>query len=157
VPTSSLRYFTVFGPRQRPDMAFRIFIERALDGEPFEVFGDGSQTRDFTYVGDAVRSNLLAVSCDKDWEVFNTGGGARLVFSDTLTQLTKILKAKVPGLDPVVTYTETAKGDVKDTFADRTHVHQTIGYEPTVSFAEGLSREVDWAIARRQDRKDQGD
>ncbi len=150
VPTSSLRYFTVFGPRQRPDMAFRKYIEAALDGRTFEVYGDGSQTRDFTYVGDAVRSNLLAVSCEKNWEVFNTGGGARMVFSDTLTLLQELLQKRRPDLQATVTYQETALGDVKDTFADRTHVHATIGYEPTITFAEGLAREVDWAVARRQ-------
>jgi len=150
VPTSSLRYFTVFGPRQRPDMAFRKYIEAALDGRVFEVYGDGSQTRDFTYVGDAVRSNLLAVSCDDDWEVFNTGGGSRVVFSETLDLLQKLLQERVPGLEATVQYQEMAMGDVKDTFADRTHVQNTIGYEPTISFAEGLAREVDWAIARRQ-------
>jgi nucleoside-diphosphate-sugar epimerase len=149
VPTSSLRYFTVFGPRQRPDMAFRIFIENALDGRPFKVYGDGSQTRDFTYVGDAVRSNLLAVACDRDWEVFNTGGGSRRVFSETLDLLAGLLRERAPGLEPVVEYTATAKGDVKDTFADRTHVEATIGYKPSISFEEGLAREVDWAIARR--------
>jgi nucleoside-diphosphate-sugar epimerase len=150
VPTSSLRYFTVFGPRQRPDMAFRIFIEKALDGETFSVYGDGSQTRDFTYVGDAVRSNLLAVSCDKVWEVFNTGGGSRMVFSETLDMLTEILRDKVPGLNPVVEYHPVALGDVQDTFADRTHVEKTIGYKPSLTFAEGLEREVDWAVARRK-------
>lgn len=149
VPTSSLRYFTVFGPRQRPDMAFRIFIEKALDGEVFSVFGDGSQTRDFTYVGDAVRSNLLAVSCDRNWEVFNTGGGSRMVFSETLEMLTRLLKERRPELSPEVTYHPMAKGDVMDTFADRTHVEKTIGYKPSLTFAEGLAREVDWAIARR--------
>ena len=96
VPTSSLRYFTVYGPRQRPDMAFRIFIEAALDGRPFPVYGDGSQTRDFTYVLDAVRSNLLAVACDRDWEVFNTGGGSRVVFGEALELLTGLLKVRVP-------------------------------------------------------------
>ena len=149
VPTSSLRYFTVFGPRQRPDMAFRKFIEAALDGRPFEVYGDGSQTRDFTYVGDAVRSNLLAVSCDEVWEVFNTGGGSREVFSETLTMLQEILVSRVPGLQAHVSYTETAMGDVKDTFADRSHVERTIGYRPTIPFREGLEREVAWAVARR--------
>jgi nucleoside-diphosphate-sugar epimerase len=149
VPTSSLRYFTVYGPRQRPDMAFRIFIEKALDGLTFQVYGDGSQTRDFTYVGDAVRSNLLAVACDKNWEVFNTGGGSRMVFSDTLDLLTRLLAERVPGIKAEVRYTESAKGDVQDTFADRTHVEATIGYQPTITFAEGLAREVDWAIARR--------
>ncbi len=150
VPTSSLRYFTVFGPRQRPDMAFRKYIEAALDGRTFVVYGDGSQTRDFTYVGDAVRSNLLAVACDTDWEVFNTGGGSRLVFSDTLALLQKLLQERVPGLEATVEYGDTALGDVKDTFADRTHVQRIIGYEPTISFAAGLAREVDWALARRQ-------
>jgi len=152
VPTSSLRYFTVYGPRQRPDMAFRIFIERALDGEAFSVYGDGSQTRDFTYVGDAVRSNLLAVHCESPWGVFNTGGGSRMVFSQCLEMLTEILRERVPGLDPRVEYKPVAKGDVKDTFADRTHVEATIGYKPTIEFREGLVREVDWAIARRQNR-----
>ena len=150
VPTSSLRYFTVYGPRQRPDMAFRIFIEAALDGKPFSVYGDGSQTRDFTFVLDAVRSNLLAVDCERDWEVFNTGGGSRVVFSESLELLTGLLRDRVPGIEPVIQYQETALGDVKDTFADRTHVEKTIGYQPTVPFAEGLAREVDWAIARRK-------
>jgi len=150
VPTSSLRYFTVFGPRQRPDMAFRKFIEAALDGQTFQVYGDGSQTRDFTYVADAVRSNLLAVASKEDWSVFNTGGGSRLVFRDTLSQLQEILMDRVPGLEAKLEYQEVALGDVKDTFADRTHVEATIGYKPTVDFAEGLAREVDWTIARRQ-------
>ncbi len=154
VPTSSLRYFTVFGPRQRPDMAFRRFIEQALDGRPFVVFGDGSQTRDFTFVGDAVRSNLLAVACEKEWEVFNTGGGSRLVFRDTLETLTAVLQERVPGLQPEIIYEETAKGDVKDTFADRSHVEATIGYRPTIDFREGLARQVDWVLARRRDGKD---
>jgi len=150
VPTSSLRYFTVFGPRQRPDMAFRKYIEAALDGRTFEVYGDGTQTRDFTYVGDAVRSNLLAVSAEEPWAVFNTGGGSRLVFRDTLAMLQDILVDRVPGITADVAYRETAKGDVKDTFADRTYVEAAIGYRPTIDFATGLAREVDWAIARRK-------
>jgi len=150
VPTSSLRYFTVYGPRQRPDMAFRKFIEAALDGKTFQVYGDGSQTRDFTYVGDAVRSNLLATASEEDWSVFNTGGGSRLVFRDTLDMLRDLLVARVPGLDPRLEFQETALGDVKDTFADRSHVEAAIGYRPTVTFADGLAREVDWALARRQ-------
>jgi nucleoside-diphosphate-sugar epimerase len=149
VPTSSLRYFTVYGPRQRPDMAFRKFIEVALDGKTFQVYGDGSQTRDFTYVGDAARSNLLAVASEEDWSVFNTGGGSRLVFRDTLDMLKDLLVARVPGLSARLEFQETALGDVKDTFADRSHVEATIGYRPTVTFAEGLAREVDWALARR--------
>jgi len=149
VPTSSLRYFTVYGPRQRPDMAFRKYIEAALDGRVFEVYGDGSQTRDFTFVADAVRANLLAVACDETWAVFNTGGGSRVAFGDALEQLQQIISARAPGVKAEIRYTETALGDVRDTFSDRTHVQSSIGYEPTVDFATGLAREVEWAIARR--------
>jgi nucleoside-diphosphate-sugar epimerase len=150
VPTSSLRYFTVYGPRQRPDMAFRKYIEAALDGRPFHVYGDGSQTRDFTYVADAVRSNLLATVCDRPWEVFNTGGGSRVEFGQSLQLLQSILQEHDPSLRAEIVHEATAKGDVKDTFAERSHVEAAIGYKPTVEFAEGLRREVAWAIARRQ-------
>jgi len=121
-----------------------------LDCRTFQVYGDGSQTRDFTYVADAVRSNLLAVAAKPDWAVFNTGGGSRLVFRDTLATLQEILTERISGIEATVEYEETAKGDVKDTFADRTHVEASIGYRPTVAFATGLAREVDWAIARRK-------
>lgn len=150
VPTSSLRYFTVYGPRQRPDMAFRKYIEAALDGRVFHVYGDGQQTRDFTYVGDAVRSNLLAVACDRPWEVFNTGGGSNVVFAEALALLGDLLREHEPGLTATVEYRPTADGDVRDTFAERTYVEKTIGYRPTVEFAEGLRREVAWAVARRR-------
>lgn len=150
VPTSSLRYFTVYGPRQRPDMAFRKYIEAALDGRTFHVYGDGAQTRDFTYVGDAVRSNLLAVACDRPWEVFNTGGGSRVAFGESLELLGRLLREQAPGTAATVEYRPTADGDVRDTFAERTHVEKTIGYRPTVSFEEGLRREVAWAVARRR-------
>jgi UDP-glucose 4-epimerase len=150
VPTRSLRYFTVYGPRQRPDMAFRKFIEAALDGRTFHVYGDGSQTRDFTYVGDAVRSNLLAVTGKQAGAVYNTGGGSRLVFRDTLDLLQELLVARVPGISARLEFEDTALGDVKDTFADRGHVEASIGYRPMVAFPEGLAREVDWAIARRR-------
>lgn len=150
VPTSSLRYFTVYGPRQRPDMAFRKYIEAALDGRVFQVYGDGQQTRDFTYVGDAVRSNLLAVACDRPWEVFNTGGGSNVVFADALALLGNLLRERVPGVTATVEYRPTADGDVRDTFAERTYVEKTIGYRPTIAFEEGLRREVAWAVARRR-------
>lgn len=152
VPTSSLRYFTVYGPRQRPDMAFRKYIEAALDGRVFHVYGDGQQTRDFTYVADAVRSNLLAVSCEAPWEVFNTGGGSNVVFAEALALLGELLRERMPGLSATLEYRPTADGDVRDTFAERTHVEKTIGYRPTVEFAEGLRREVAWAVARRRGR-----
>ena len=81
VPSSSLRYFTVYGPRQRPDMAFRKFLEAARHGEPWRIYGDGSQTRDFTFVADAVRANLLAADDPNLCGVYNIGGGSRIVLA----------------------------------------------------------------------------
>jgi len=151
VPTSSLRYFTVYGPRQRPDMAFRAFLEAALDGRTFTVYGDGAQTRDFTFVADAVRANLLAVAAPGTSPVFNIGGGARIPLREVLERLTALLAAAAPGARAAVTYTESAKGDVRDTFADTTRAATLLGWRPQVALADGLEREVAWTVARRQD------
>ena len=149
VPTSSLRYFTVYGPRQRPDMAFRKFVDAALDGRPFVMYGDGRQTRDFTYVADAVRANLLAVAAPGVAEVFNVGGGERVSLADALGRLSALLAARRGGDAPVIERRPAARGDVQDTFADRAHVERAIGYRPSAPFDEGLARLVAWAIGRR--------
>ncbi len=150
VPTSSLRYFTVYGPRQRPDMAFRIYLEDALDGRSFTVYGDGQQTRDFTFVSDAVRANLLAVAAPDTAEVFNVGGGARISLRDALAILDRHLNEATGTTAPAVTYEDTALGDVRHTYADRSKVEDRIGYAPRVPLEEGLRREVAWTVARRQ-------
>jgi nucleoside-diphosphate-sugar epimerase len=145
VPTVSLRYFTVYGPRQRPDMAFRKFLDRALRGETFNVYGDGSQTRDFTYVEDAVRANLLAAGCPEAGAVFNVGGGERVALRDALSRLQALL-AEAGRSAPAIAYEEVARGDVRDTFADRGKVEAALGYRPFVSFDEGLARMVAWRL-----------
>ncbi len=150
VPTASLRYFTVYGPRQRPDMAFRKFCEAALDGRPFRVYGDGRQTRDFTYVTDAVRANLLSVAAPAGGPVFNVGGGSRIVLADALELIAALLRKTAPHTQAQIAYTETAKGDVRHTYADRSHGEALIGYAPQVPFAEGIAREVMWTVARRR-------
>ena len=150
VPTSSLRYFTVYGPRQRPDMAFRKYIEKAFAREPFQVYGDGSQTRDFTYVEDAVRANILAIDVPSQYEVFNVGGGTRIALRDALAQLDELLTQQAPESPPMLQYETVAKGDVRDTYADRAHFESVAGYQPTVSFTEGLKRQVNWMLARRR-------
>ncbi len=150
VPTSSLRYFTVYGPRQRPDMAFRKFLDAALDGRPFAVYGDGRQTRDFTFVADAVRANLLSAAAPEVTQVFNVGGGARVSLREALDILTAELAHLAPDCRPEVTYAETARGDVRHTYADRSRVAAAVGYAPQVSLAEGLAREAAWAVARRR-------
>jgi UDP-glucose 4-epimerase len=149
VPTSSLRYFTVYGPRQRPDMAFRIFLEAALDGRPFTIYGDGSQTRDFTFVADAVRANLLATAAPSVTEVFNVGGGSRVSLREALDELTARLRDEVPDCRSAVVYDEVAKGDVRHTAADVTRARERIGWSPSVGLAEGLASEAAWTVGRR--------
>jgi len=150
VPTTSLRYFTVYGPRQRPDMAFRKFLEAAFDRRPWIVFGDGSQTRDFTYVADAVRANLLAVGPDVPCVVANVGGGERIRLADALDLMRDLLREAAPGLTPTVEHRPVEKGDVRDTWADPGHAAAVLGYRSTVPFAEGLARMTAWVAERRE-------
>lgn len=139
VPTVSLRYFTVYGPRQRPDMAFHRFIKSALSGAEVIVFGDGEQSRDFTYVSDVVAANIQAAMIDNAvGRVFNIGGGSRV----TLNVVIEILSDLVGHLN--TRYEEEQKGDVRHTLSDTTEAHDILGYTPTVSIREGLSYEVEW-------------
>ena len=87
IPTVALRYFTVYGPRQRPDMAFHKFIKAMLQGDEITIYGDGEQTRDFTFVSDVVEANLLAMNTDAIGEVFNIGGGSRITVNGIVKML----------------------------------------------------------------------
>lgn len=139
VPALSLRYFTVYGPRQRPDMAFHRFIRAIMRGETITVYGDGEQSRDFTYVSDAVEANLLAMRSDATGQVFNVGGGSRVTVNQVLGQLEEIM-----GRAAQVEHTETQKGDVRHTAADTSLAREVLGYAPRVSLREGLQRMVTW-------------
>lgn len=140
VPTVSLRYFTVFGEGQRPDMAFHIFIRAILTGEPVRVFGDGRQSRNFTHVSDIVRANLLAATSEVAGEVFNIGGdGEGILLIDAIRMIEDIIGQKAE-----IEYKPVAKGDVRHTAADCTRAKEVLGYEPVVSFKEGLTREIEW-------------
>ncbi|MBU0742236.1 NAD-dependent epimerase/dehydratase family protein [bacterium] len=150
VPVTALRYFTVFGPRQRPDMAFRKFIEAALDGRPWHIFGDGNQTRDFTFVADAVVANLLAVAAPGRWGVYNVGGGARISLREALDVMRGLLASAAPGVKPVLEHVPTEKGDVRDTWSAPDLAREAIGYESVVPFADGLRQEIAWVLERRR-------
>ncbi len=150
LPAVSLRYFTVYGPRQRPDMAFRKFIDGALQGRPFVMHGDGAQSRDFTYVGDAVRANLLAMAAPRAPAVYNVGGGARVSLNAALERLTVLLAASAPGRAPAIERRPAARGDVRDTFADRGRIEAELGYRPLVPLDDGLARQVAWCVERRR-------
>ncbi len=147
VPTISLRYFTVYGPRQRPDMAFRRVIEAGLTNEQFPVFGDGEQSRDFTFIQDIVDANIAASKCPDHGAVCNVGGGSRVTLNQVLQQIESILGRKL-NLD----YQERRKGDARHTSASIEQAKRLLGYEPRVSLAEGLSAEAAWVeeqLARR--------
>jgi len=139
LPTVSLRYFTVYGPRQRPDMAFHIFMKSMLQGNPISVLGDGSQTRDFTYVDDIVDANLLAMQKPIEGEVFNIGGGCRI----SLIEVIQLLQ-DITGIQPEIVKRTRFQGDVKDTWADTTKAQKLLGYQPKVSLRDGLQREWEW-------------
>ncbi len=150
LPVTSLRYFTVYGPRQRPDMAFRRYLEAALDGGPFRLLGDGGQTRDFTYVGDAVRANLLAARETPTPLVVNIGGGERIALRRALDLLQELVEERSPGARPRLERGDVVAGDVRDTYADPALAARAIGYAPRTGFAEGLEALTRWTVARRR-------
>jgi nucleoside-diphosphate-sugar epimerase len=139
IPTVSLRYFTVYGARQRPDMAFHRFFKWALAGTPLRVYGDGQQSRDFTHVDDIVEANWLALERGLPGEVFNIGGGSRV----TLNEVIEMIRAMV-GQELEVHYEGVQKGDVRHTSADMTKAQGELGYKPRVSIQEGLEKEYEW-------------
>lgn len=139
LPTISLRYFTVYGPRQRPDMAFHRFIKRLLSGQPLEIYGDGEQTRDFTFVNDAVQANLLAMQRGEDGGVYNIGGGSRITVKETIRMLEQITDRKA-----AIVHRPPQHGDVRDTWADSSRARAELGFRPQVSLEDGLRAEVNW-------------
>jgi UDP-glucose 4-epimerase len=139
VPTVSLRYFTVYGPRQRPDMGINKFVKAAVNGEVITVYGDGTQTRDFTYIDDIVEANVLAATSDVRGEVFNIGGGNRISVNDLIAAI-----EAVTGKSVVVEHSGEQKGDVKDTWADTRKAEELLGWHARIGIAEGLARYVDW-------------
>ncbi len=145
VPTVSLRYFTVYGPRQRPDLGFHRFIQLALEGRAVQVYGDGEQTRDFTFVSDIVEANWLAQRPAAVGYVFNIAGGARTSVNRVLTTLEEILGRRIAR-----EHRPPQPGDVRDTWADTGEAERILGYRPTVSLREGLQQEVAWMKQRGQ-------
>ena len=138
VPTVSLRYFTVYGPGQRPDMAFRIFINSIFEGRPLQIYGDGNQTRDVTYIDDVVAANLMAVdSEDVEGRVFNIGGGSQVSINEVIAMLERIT-----GFDAQVDYYPPQKGDPYQTFADVSLARQYLGFSPQVQLEEGLKQQI---------------
>lgn len=146
VPTVSLRYFTVYGPRQRPDMGFHRFIRAALLGQTITLFGDGEQSRDFTFVGDAVAATMAAGDKGRPGAVYNIGGGSRVTINQVLAMISELT-----GRPLDIRKLPAEKGDMRDTFADSSRAQADLGFSPSHSLRDGLAAEVAW-LARLLDR-----
>jgi nucleoside-diphosphate-sugar epimerase len=142
VPTASMRYFTVYGPRQRPDMGFHRFIRAALTGQPITLYGDGEQTRDFTFVADAVAATIAAGGQGRPGAVYNIGGGSRVSINEVLD-----LVAEATGRTLDIRREPAQKGDMRDTFADTTLAQAELGFAPTTTLADGIKAEARWLQA----------
>lgn len=140
LPVAALRYFTVYGPRQRPDMAFHRFCRAMLAGEPITVYGDGRQSRDFTFVSDAVEANVRAWKRAAPQGVYNVGGGSQVEVLEAIAILEKHLgvKARV-NLEP------RPAGDPLRTRADASRLATELGYATTVGISDGLAAQAEWA------------
>ena len=139
VPAVSLRYFTVYGPRQRPDMGFHKFLRAAIRQEPISLYGDGEQTRDFTYVHDAVSATISAATKGVPGRVYNVGGGSRV----SMNQVIDII-GRVSGRPLAVNRDAAQLGDMRHTYADTTLARQDLGFAPRVGLEEGLAAEFQW-------------
>jgi nucleoside-diphosphate-sugar epimerase len=145
LPTIALRYFTVYGPRQRPDMAFHRFISHALRGETIRVYGDGEQTRSFTYVGDIVAANIAAASSSAAGVAVNIGGGAQASVNETLRLIEELIERPL-----CVRYEDVQRGDVRHTSAETRLAKQALGFSAQVGIEEGLTAEVEWFTSQGQ-------
>lgn len=139
VPTVSVRYFTVYGPRQRPDMGFYRFFTAVMRGEPIPVFGDGHQTRDFTFVSDAVSATMTAGVQGGLGAVYNIGGGSRVELLDAFE-----LIRKVTGCAVRLQMLEAQAGDMRDTYADTSRARRELGFAPAVTLEQGLRAQFQW-------------
>ncbi|HKF69933.1 MAG TPA: GDP-mannose 4,6-dehydratase, partial [Vicinamibacterales bacterium] len=139
VPAVSLRYFSVYGPRQRPDMGFHKFLRAVIRAEPIRLYGDGDQTRDFTYVHDAVNATVAAAVRGVPGHVYNVGGGSCVSVNHVVEMI-----ARVAGRQPVVEVDPAQPGDMRHTYADTSRARVELGFQPQVSLEQGLQAEYQW-------------
>ena len=139
MPITCLRFFTVYGPRQRPEMAMARFTSCIAQGEPIQLYGDGSAQRDFTYVTDAVAGILAALNRTDGYDIFNIGHRRMTSVIDVIHML-----ADAIGAPPELEILPPQPGDVSLTCADIEHAHSVLGYNPAVPIEDGIARYVDW-------------
>jgi nucleoside-diphosphate-sugar epimerase len=140
VPIVGLRYFTVYGPRQRPDMAFHKFFKAILEDKAISIYGDGAQARDFTFISDVVAANIAAATVPQAvGEIFNIGGGSTVALTEVLELMEKIVSRSIRR-----NHIEKAMGDARHTSADVSKAWAILGYQPQISLQEGLTQEWYW-------------
>jgi nucleoside-diphosphate-sugar epimerase len=142
-PATIIRYFSIYGPRQRPDMAYHKFIEAMLDDQPITVYGDGEQTRSNTYIDDAVTGTILALERGVTGGIYNIGGGRTISLNEAIA-----LIGEHVGVEPIIEREAARPGDQRHTSADVTRARAALGYAPTVEPTQGLARQVAWHLAR---------
>ena len=140
---ATVRYFTIYGPRQRPDMAFTKMVSRLAEGRPFELHGDGSQSRSFTYVDDAVDATIAVMERSPGGATYNVGGGAEVSMLEAIETL-----GRVSGRRLEVVRHARRQGDAARTAADTKRIRADLGWKPVTSFEEGLAAQWRWAAAR---------
>lgn len=139
VPTVALRYFTVYGPRQRPDMGFHRFIRAVLTNQPIALYGDGEQTRDFTFIADIVAATMAAGDRGRPGAVYNIGGGSRVSINQVFEMI-----GRITGRTPDIRREGAQKGDMRDTYADTSRARADLGFAPATSLEAGLEAECEW-------------
>lgn len=139
LPAVSLRYFTVYGPRQRPEMAISTFIKSIIKGEEINIYGDGTQIRDFTYIDDVINANILAAHSNIKGEIFNVASGKPIKLIDIIYILETIIGKKA-----VLNFVENQKGDVKGTYGDINKIKSVLGYSPSFDIKRGLYNQVNY-------------
>jgi nucleoside-diphosphate-sugar epimerase len=148
LPAVSLRYFSVFGPRQRPDMAAHRFIESLLDGRPLTIYGDGRQVRDFTFVDDIVDATIRALFTDLPLgAVLDVASGSPTSVRELVDHLTSLVGVE----SALVDETDERRGDVPRTEGDINTARSSLGWSPTIGLRAGLQRQVDWHVGLRSD------
>lgn len=145
IPITILRFFTVYGPKQRPDMAIRKFTELMMEGKPIPMFGDGTSRRDYTYIDDCIDGIMAAIEKPFDFEIFNIGNSSTVKLKD----LIELIAAKLE-VNPKIEQLPEQSGDVPITYADISKARSLLGYNPKVALEKGIERFVQWCS---EDRK----
>jgi UDP-glucuronate 4-epimerase len=139
IPVTCLRYFTVYGPRQRPDLAIHKFAKLIEAGQPIPVYGDGTMMRDFTYIDDIINGTIAALERCEGYNIYNLGESQPISVNDLVEELEKALNKKA-----IKQFIPTQPGDVERTFADVSKAERELGYKPSTSIEKGLAEFVAW-------------